>query len=427
MPEITRHRPPSLKLSNDDAKNDVLLRIVSPMDTHNLSEDMKNTMRMSESIKKRQSSIIASKNYWNDVDTLADDSRLERDQPSSPASSEANKGDLDRRESGLTDEKSPENTAVNSAMNSGVSTASSSTTRFADIKVKKESDNDDSPKSAPCTSTQLSPGISHSTLDRLASQFQKRSLKRSHAPRPLKLPHNPAVGSGPYTAAHGYYGMPAAHYPAGLNTAPLRPYFYNGVRMGQRFRPRTFVPLSAQYMMVQTPFRRDIPTGSDRRIQRPLQTSAPAPPTVSVTPPQPAAAYPVTQNTSQTTQNSSQDRQPPMIPDAQMKRSRPVQDVFKDNVKRIAPLPLQPPLAQRERFSQVASDDRGDATEEEMEEMRRKWEDGEEIFGSMSFMDKKTFRFKILKKSLSLDEKKAKFMQICETTWDEFMKARKDA
>lgn len=113
----------------------------------------------------------------------------------------------------------------------------------------------------------------------------------------------------------------------------------------------------------------------------------------------------------------------PPVHSAGTKRARPVQDVFVDDVKRTAPLPLQPPLAQKARFS-VTSDDRQAATEEEMEEMRRKWEESDEISGSMSFMDKLTFRFKILNKNLSLDEKKARFMEICETTWDQVMKAK---
>lgn len=343
MPE-PRPRPPSLKLANDSARNDAILQIVSPIATLSMSEDMRNTVRISESIKRRQSSIIAAK---------------KNDDTSEP----------------ILPTQSTGNTPVNSAAESSAFSSSTSTL-FPNVKQE----NGTSSPLLACDSTQLSPGASYS-LDRLASHLKNRSLKRDRVPKPLKLHNNPAVGSGPYTAANAHPGM-YSYQTHGLRLAPLRPYF--APRMVQRFRrPPSMAPLGTPFVV--TPYRREIPF--DRRKLSGPQTA------------------------------------PPVQPAPGSKRARPVQDVFVDDVKRAAPLPLQPPLAQKARFT-VTADDRQAATEEEMEEMRRKWEESDEIYGSMSFMDKLTFRFKILNKNLSLDEKKARFMEICETTWDEVMKRK---
>lgn len=395
MPELVRHRPPSLKLAHDDAKNDVILRIVSPIATLSMSQNMKNTMRISESIRRRQSSIIAAKNNENPIDSSLDldAQKLPLESPKQPNKETP----AEQPNSGLTGANSSGNTAVNSALNSSESSASSSATSTVyPAHVKGESLS--LPVSAPPATTQLSPGA-YSSLDRVGS-LHKRSLKRERIPKPLKLHQHAAFGTGPYTAAIGPPGVYLAQM-NGFKSAPLRSYFPGVPRVVHHIRARPpLVPIGHPYTVIQTPYQRNMPVVADRRAPRVAKALLAVP------------------------SNGTHSRSPSLNGSQSLKRPCPVQDIFPGDVKKAAPLPLQPPLAQNEKFAYTAPDDREAATEEEMEEMRRKWEEGDEIFGCVSFMDKLTYRFKILNKNLSLDEKKAKFMKICETTWDEFMKEK---
>lgn len=86
----------------------------------------------------------------------------------------------------------------------------------------------------------------------------------------------------------------------------------------------------------------------------------------------------------------------------------PVHDIFKDEEDRIAPISAQPRLSQREFYQLTKSP----------EEMSRT-----DLFGTLLFMNKSYYDFRILspKRGLSPADRKAKFMKICERTWDEYI------
>lgn len=134
-------------------------------------------------------------------------------------------------------------------------------------------------------------------------------------------------------------------------------------------------------------------------------------------------------------------------------RSDKVTDVYHGDFTRIAPLLLQPLLAQREAFEfrvrqQRIDEDRLPVLEDEVREMQQKYAQDEckanEIFGLINLMNESVFNFKIFRKGETsettsgnaeegptgelevdwLSREKEKFMKICETLWDTFVQGK---
>ena len=97
-------------------------------------------------------------------------------------------------------------------------------------------------------------------------------------------------------------------------------------------------------------------------------------------------------------------------------RRSTVQDVFRGAVTMAAPIQAQPLLAQREHF-----DDRTEPLPEEMAEMDRKRTDSREsdvaVRGTIAFNDDGAFNFKIYNDA----DAKRVFMEVCEKTWDKYV------
>ncbi|KAF5211784.1 hypothetical protein EJF18_20804 [Clavispora lusitaniae] len=97
-------------------------------------------------------------------------------------------------------------------------------------------------------------------------------------------------------------------------------------------------------------------------------------------------------------------------------RRSTVQDVFRGAVTMAAPIQAQPLSAQREHF-----DDRTEPSPEEMAEMDRKRTDSREsdvaVRGTIAFNDDGAFNFKIYNDA----DAKRVFMEVCEKTWDKYV------
>lgn len=318
MPETQRRRPPLLELSRD--ANDVMMRIVSPITPAMMSEEMRNTVRLSQTIRQQQNSLIAAKQ-----DLLSASTReLDSDRSSNDKSPQTE----------LSAESRSPQPAISKAVESPVIIVASPPSTVTVATPTSESGKPDSDEE----------------FLRLANTLAEKRLKRK-APGPLQL-------------ASGHI-----HHPA-INSAPLRSYRRAMPRYVQTVPyPMQCVPYTAIPM---TPYRRVMPKAA-QLAQRPRK-----------------------------------------------ERKRPVLDVFHGDITRTAPMPSQPPSAQLEHFEQVPSDDRSEATEEEMREMEQKSKDAHQVFGSISFMNQSVFNFKIFGNKTD-EERKEKFMKICETTWDEYV------
>lgn len=185
------------------------------------------------------------------------------------------------------------------------------------------------------------------------------ALKRQKVPAPLNLSKPKFAPAGPATGYALQY-HPHSFGPAtavdGALLAPMRSQFPKFRARPIYHRPGARVPVTP------VPYCRMVPAARPNVPQIRVRSAGGAPPTPHPKP--------------------------------------PVQDVFRGAVAQAAPLPLQPPLAQIERFGLAEKPD------------------DSPVHGSISFNDSQTFTFKMLRPNLLQEEKKRKFLQICETVWD---------
>lgn len=424
MPLTQKHRPPHL----DTAASHTLAiaRIVSPVASLLMSEDMRNTFRISQSIRQQQTDLIAAaqervaseRNKGDENGKEGDekerdddgkehddkyeiDDNLDEEGGNASVHSDSGNG-ASNANSGSADSATFASSAASGA--SGVShSATSATSQSSPGSRSSAPTNESSSKSDNSASPSgASPGQGpgprmldreNFEFDRMSAALSLKKLKRDRAPAPLRIPGHaggvsPAINSAPmrtyYSGIPSYtgYSVPigflgrnhGGHGPIGnfgvassLNLASA------GYFQPRRMPVRQFVqPGPYPMLVVQTPLRRNIPSAYERKPIRPRGKD----------------------------------------------RRKPVQDVFLGDVKREAPMTSQPPSAQQEYFDNH-EDDRTDATDEEMREMESKRLANALVEGTISFDEQSAFNFKIFGERDH--DAKSKFMKMCETTWDQYM------
>lgn len=352
-------RPSLLVLSNDKAKSDMIMKIVSPITPQFVNLDMRDTLKISEVIRLQQNELIASGKYEQNRSPR-------RSMGHTPVST--NWLDASPLRVGGLGEKSVTKPGENvvSVLAGGESSedaAKLSTANTSPIEIDAEFGDEGLDLGHESAGSEGSL-IDDSELMRLSSALSRKTLKRNNAPGPLRISPKayaanmaPMINSAPMRSMYGVHP---------LRRAPVR-YFYPA--MGH-------VPQTAMHYMP-TPIRRTMAVGPDR-ISKPRLPRA-----------------------------------------VSARRRKPVLDVFEGQVAKLAPMPSQPPSAQLEHFD-VSHSDEEKATQEEMEEMeiKRKGVDTS-LKGSISFNDESAFKFTIFQGNES--NAKKKFMEICETTWDKYM------
>lgn len=369
MPIGKDHRPPELLVPKDKS-SDMLLRIVSPIAPQFVSHDMRHTLRLSESIRHQQNTLIAlaqSGKKETADDVFSADSLAAYHTPGSCSTSSTNSEK--RRESEGVREKTEKATLEaqgEAAAGKSLLGADKETSLFG-------ADKEQSPRvrsSAASETTQTPqdqgkaqaaeqpqpqevdyPSPEDTELQRMTHAMGRKKLRRDNTPGPLRfLPRAQAAGMAPT-----------------INLAPMR-------HMGNY--PVCRVPVRYVYGAV-VPIPQTAVIPARRMVSDPRKRPA---------------------------------------------RRQVVMDVFQNDSLRVAPMTSQPPLAQMTRFAENDGED-APATPAEMEEMERKRERGreacrDELKGSIAFQNS-AFNFTIYKAR----EHKAKenFMKICETTWDEYM------
>ncbi|SGZ58270.1 CIC11C00000001604 [Sungouiella intermedia] len=426
MPQTReKHRPPRLQ-STASYRSLAIARIVSPIAPQMMSEEMRNTFRISQSIRQQQTNLIATTQDKGNSDATGGidhdtDDRLEDadDASSNGSASRAPDSEPVTADAVSHDGEATSGTGSVGSANSAVSSTSQSTAPSAGSDTAATFNYSPQKGLSPSASTRSTgvPDISildteSGEFDRITSALSKKKLKRDRAPGPLRIPGHargitPVINSAPirtyYSAVSGYngYAIPSGYpgrthaghvgYVAG-STGPVGPNMgpvgavgtvaYAGTPVSMttpgHYQPRRMpvrlflqpVPIPVQ--VVQTPMRRSIPAAYERKT----------------------------------------------VKARGKERRKPVQDVFLGDVKREAPMTSQPPSAQQEYFEDH-DDDRTDATEEEMREMESKRRANSIVGGSIVFNDESAFNFKIFGERD--EDAKTKFMKVCETTWDQYM------
>lgn len=431
MPLTQKHRPPHLDTTASHSL--AIARIVSPVASLLMSEDMRNTFRISQSIRQQQTDLIAAAQERLASEKNGDENEKERNEnvkennenvkennekydekyeiDENPEEDDANASTHIESGNGISDgnNRSADSTTLASSAASGASHSATSATSQSSPGLRSSAPTNESPDKSSDKSASPSGASSGHTpgprmLDRENSEFDRMSaalslkkLKRDRAPTPLRIPGHargvlPAINSAPirtyYSGIPSYtgYSIPVG-YPgrnhsghAGVGgpvgnlggTTPLS-LATAGYFQPRRMPIRQFVqPGPYPVQVVQTPLRRNIPSVYERKTARPRGKD----------------------------------------------RRKPVQDVFLGDVKREAPMTSQPPSAQKEYFDNH-EDDRTDATDEEMREMESKRLANALVEGTISFDEQAAFNFKIFGERDH--DAKSKFMKMCETTWDQYM------
>lgn len=426
MPQLhENHRPPLLQ-PTDSYNSLAIAQIVSPIVPLKMSEDMRQTLRISEAIRQQQSQLIALSNSEkresplplrsSDLATTGE-SDASHETPDMSPTLAVRKKSLNLIESVKTEiketdksENTKETEKSEKSEKSHDTTGNSTVNTILNGPAEDVEMADSEPSAASVHgSAQNSP-----TFDRLALLFGRKKLKRDRAPGPLQIPNHargvaPAINSAPirtyytgfpanaYTIPTGYPGrgphpVRMAAGPHGnmanmgnmgnmggvasvasvASVAPVAP--LSGASMMPRRVMRPFVQPVAypNVHVVQTPLRRNIPIVYERRVAKARGKE----------------------------------------------RRKPVLDVFSNDLTREAPMNSQPPSAQREYF-ELPEEDRSNATEEEMKEMESKRQDLATILGTIQFNEEAAFNFKIFPGRET--DAKEKFMKVCETTWDQYV------
>lgn len=399
MPRLREnHRPPLLQ-PTDSYNSLAIAQIVSPIVPLKMSEDMRQTLRISEAIRQQQSQLIALSNSEkresplplrsSDLATTGE-SDASRETPDTSPLLAVRKKSLNLIESVKTEVKEtdkpdkseePEDNSEKSE-DSDKSDKTESPQLLGNSILNGPTEDVEMTESGSVHgsvhgSTQNSP-----TFDRLALLLGRKKLKRDRAPGPLQIPNHargvaPAINSAPIRTY--YTGFPANAYSIptgypGRGPYPVRMAPLSGAGMMPRRAMRPF-PQPVVYPnvhVVQTPLRRNIPIVYERRAAKARGKE----------------------------------------------RRKPVLDVFSNDLTREAPMNSQPPSAQREYF-ELPEEDRSNATEEEMKEMESKRQDLATISGTIQFNEEAAFNFKIFPGRET--DAKEKFMKVCETTWDQYV------
>lgn len=395
MPEIQENHRPLPLASTDTYTPLAIAQIVSPIVPLKMSEEMRNTLRISESIRQQQTHLIAASNLENKESLLpaksASDLATNAESDTSSDHQQEPHGDRQGESSNETPETSP-------IVDRG-NTPTPATSE--DATGPKESNSSETSEQAPARLCSPASEQELASFDRLALSFGRKKLKRDRAPGPLQIPNHgrgisPAINSAPirtyytgFTTTNGYNiptGYPgrgghAGHglvgpIGAGGAVARLQGPIPAAGPLGQprRVQMRPFLqPVSYPNVhVVQTPLRRTIPIVYERRVAKPRGKE----------------------------------------------RRKPVLDVFLNDVTKEAPMHSQPPSAQREYF-EGHEDDRSNATEEEMREMESKRQAHSAVQGTISFNNESAFNFKIF--AGRDQDAKEKFMKMCETTWEQYV------
>lgn len=415
-----RHRPQSLDLSSDSS---VALRIVSP-GLPPLDEEMENTVKISQRIEQQQRHLIAARQSAtptlaedpvanDDSESEGSDNRVDANQDVNQDTSLQNGVDLhddtDRLET-LEPQLTKETTKEKVIENEPAEDAQ-------DVKDGTNAENTALDESVSSTSE----NVPLDPLDKLSTPASAKRLKRNYIPSPLTIPLNPSqpsIQSAPIRPGQRYpHTATGTVFPQGRSGFPLQYVGQPGMLVPRYQTPTYYYPQQPVYSRYYRPFRGQ------------------------------AALSPVVQ----AQYLGYQRRRPGQVGVKRMATSSgnidKVTDVYHGDYTRAAPLLSQPLLAQCEFFESKRGeqdDDRLPVSEEEVREMQEKYkqvprqakreQDAGEIFGSINFMNECMFNFKIFKnkdEDVDVAEKRlagerTKFLKICETSWDEFVNARKD-
>lgn len=371
MSLVDKHRPSTLELSGDRNK-DYALRIVSP-GLPALNEEMKSTIKLSQKIEQQQKNLIAARHSGSGSGSVTD-----------AGEAGANRG--------------PE---------SGGETI-----------VVSENKN-----------------MLPDEMDKLATPTTVKRLQRENIPAPLSMGSGHTAGTNPT-----------------IQSAPIKQNPWTA-----RMYPRRCAPYLIQVKHQQ-------PSPYMQPMQRRYRYVLPQF-NVAHTPPRAQPGYKRMRMAPYTAAGRYFPMRPQgtammsAIPKSSLK-SLAVTDVYHGDYTKTAPLHSQPLSAQHEVFDSSAratdnsvEDDRIPVSEDEIKEMQEKYDNdvestaidddddlhisspGDEVFGSINFMNETTFNFKMFSQNQSAQEpapsaeehlakEKEKFLKICETSWDEFMNSR---
>ncbi|GEQ72318.1 hypothetical protein JCM33374_g6005 [Metschnikowia sp. JCM 33374] len=349
----------------------MIMRIVSPITPQFVNPDMRDTLKISEVIRLQQNELIAAGKYdkkppspassnWSDGPSIktATNSAIDGDSEHRPnAASQSPTRTENGSQNGSGNDPAPQGDEVNGTNSPGNTLKENPDVgQIVEIDCDSDSIVSEGQNSSPVDDVEFS---------RMSGAFTRKTLKRNNAPGPLRMsPKSQAATMGPTINSapmRSIYGPPYA-----MRRAPVR-YIYPTM---------AHMPQTAVHY-VPTPIRRNVALPPDR-ISKPRSPRA-----------------------------------------LSARRRKPVLDVFEGQVAKLAPMPSQPPSAQKEEFEISHSDDEK-ATQEEMEEMELKRKRAmSALKGSISFNDESAFNFTIFQGNEH--NAKKKFLEICETTWDKYM------
>lgn len=444
----------SVQLEYKEDNSDVALRLVSP-GLPRLSDEMKNTIKLSHKIHIQQKHIIEARISGNSKDEINDQS---------------------------TDEN-------NDAVDISAEIDDNKEQESSDKSVNEESNHNES-----ATTESVKSQTEFKDSNKLNSDLISRGLKRKHVPTPLTIDQtittpNPATHSAPifsklrFNNGKKYQTTPVAktfntyltphkaspyshsnkkvrlmsqghiQYPA----TSTSPYFSKSKMHYQQFTPQPTAGFNRAYppLYQQSNYGHNFPQGNINAINDKAKLQ---------------------ESTSQSFNKSAFN---PRL-EAQLHslgiptEARKVVDVFHGDLIKDAPIQSQPLSSQREYFDHTPTnnqkfieDDRSPVSEEEIREMQEKYASNQshfshfmpgmqsvpcalnpmiapsqpypaplfiprapmqsqtsdktnEIFGSIQFMNEKFFNFKIFDDESS-DTQRQKFLRLCENTWDEFI------
>lgn len=458
----------SVQLEYNKDNTDVALRLVSP-GLPRLSDEMKNTIKLSHKIHIQQKHIIEARISGNNKDDKKNVGSVNSD----------NVNEQENESSENTDE--PDHT--------------------------DELDNETSDKSADEESTEVlnteSSSADNQDTIKSISETLSRGLKRKHVPTPLSIDQsmpapNPLIQSAPlfsklkFNNSKKFQTTPVAKT---FNTylTPHKASPYNQVNKKVRIMSQGHIsyPITSTspYFTRSKPHYQQFtpqPTAGFNRAYPPFYPPAyyASPSTVINHPTDKSVSNDKTVSNDksklQEPTTASQTNKPAFNPrlEAQLHslgiptEARKVVDVFHGDLIKDAPIQSQPLSSQREFFDHTPTnlrkfieDDRSPVSEEEIREMQEKYASNmphyshlpsgiqpvplglnpiiapgqhyptpvfvprsqiqtqdkpNEIFGSIQFMNEKFFNFKIFDDESS-DTQREKFLRLCENTWDEFI------
>lgn len=440
QPTLTaKRRPPLLELSNQ-ATADLLVRIVSPIVPLQVPDELRDTLRLSNSIREQQNTLIAQKSALPrapDTQNAAPDAVPAPDVVPAP--------DLAKSTNSNEDSEQPtkETTGSDTRASSHAPAPDSVT-----ISAVESGPHDVSGPNSVSESTRSPHLAPHShSASRSVSPDKGRAS-------PQRIPKVPSPLRGP-AVSHSNFNTPIP--PATFATKPAG--------LGAPFAAKTLltcptfaatIPLSSDTAMANLHSNGNLDSNASldssldsndtlvahtsnsngefartsslarKRLRRdkaprPLRLVPGAPPPIVKSAPM-RSFYGFRRVVPMIPPYSAVHLVPPLtgpvrrVAKTAAPRRSTVQDVFRGAVTMAAPIQAQPLLAQREHF-----DDRTEPLPEEMAEMDRKRTDSREsdvaVRGTIAFNDDGAFNFKIYNDA----DAKRVFMEVCEKTWDKYV------